>query len=553
MSNKLLSVVMLVLVITPICLAQSRDDRTTTSVGRTTTTFARTPPEVSLTTSSSIPRRSTTTSPRRTTSSIPARILTTYTSTSLQRLVTTTTLPKLTEVDFKTNNWISAPKTTTSIVKKTTTTSLVKKTTTTTNILKPVISTTIPKRAFETVKKQIREHYMRLDADVEDVNEEDYGGSKVYKVKKTKTAWLFGFIPLDMRTESIVDGQMREIEEQTPWWSIFTTDVGAKEFKDDDGDGIQNIIDSCKNTPFGVVVGANGCWCHDSDGGKEYAVKGSLSHIQQTQNTGISQELITFADNDHPFQDQCINGKILKENFCENEQNSFIEHKCDDACYNGECKNLKITNAKLKPDGLYSAIITWKTSFPTFSKVYYRALTQQAPDINYNQVKTISHEAKLSALSPSTDYEYRIEACTDDGKVCEYTEFMPFTTCGCLIGGECVPEAGFNEDNNCQICDSQVSKSSWSRCYHTGNLDFTHTGGKVSHWKFPMDMFPPGCYLEGDGPTDFELSDDYFIGMTGGEQGIESYNNLCLSFDCKNGTWEADFILCLPQVPEVSL
>lgn len=74
--------------------------------------------------------------------------------------------------------------------------------------------------------------------------------------------------------------------------------------------------------------------CTDSDGGKNYYVKGSVSI---SNSTGIA-------------ADYCENTTSLKESYCSNNQTAWTSYACPNGCENGACKEGAITSPSCSKD-----------------------------------------------------------------------------------------------------------------------------------------------------------------------------------------------------------
>ncbi len=452
---------------------------------------------------------------------------------------------------------------------------------------------------------ELLEQHVRKVNDLEEIKLDIEDNRAVYEISTKKETHLFGIIPVNIETSKKVDAHnLSLLEEEKPWWELFTiekeeiiiVDVGCpednpflcqdgtctKEFKECEGcplvkpflcqDGTckktfeecledessseqDNLLDENILQEGNVLLDEpledipTGEICKDTDNGLVYDKSGFV-YTQKTDQ-GVSLDNIPMITDDYPLQDICLDGKYLKEFYCSGNQVKNTNYECTEICKNGQCENIEIYDVQVKEITASTATISWKTNLPTTSKVMYGEDGKTEMLNIKSSIPVENHEIKISVgLIPETTYNFRAVSCVQ-GVFCEQSEIMKFDTgCGgCFVDGVCYSD-GQTHENGCQVCDTEVSISSWSNCYFQGTLRlkdttqvqvdeiYKYSGCTVTGSVPNVDVFTIKnkymtyeCYYEGGGPPQVE-----FLNMVELPKAFQgSHGGTLITFTCNKG------------------
>lgn len=113
--------------------------------------------------------------------------------------------------------------------------------------------------------------------------------------------------------------------------TVLAGPIFPQAFADGDNDGVLNIFDECPNTPPGKKVLENGCRCQETDGGKNFYEKGTVTDKDE--------------EHTHTQEDRCPSWKTISEYYCNNKAEdldidevvSWTTHECSTRCEDGRC------------------------------------------------------------------------------------------------------------------------------------------------------------------------------------------------------------------------
>jgi len=387
--------------------------------------------------------------------------------------------------------------------------------------------------------EELLERYYDIDDDLEEIRLRLEEGTPVYELTVKERAKLFGFINIKKEIKKKIDASnLKLIEEEKPWWSLFALD-----YKED----IEKVEDSL---------------CTDSDKGKDFSKKGYV--YKKAKKEGATMDVEVVITEDHKYKDKCLDGKNVLEFYCEGNEEKSIKHECEEVCFQGKCETIDISDIEIEEVSFDYVVISWKTNIPTTSKILYQESDGETLELN-SLIEVEDHSVTLFAnIYPDTQYSYRIVSCIKD-VYCEQSEIMKFKTeaKGCKIDDKFYPD-GQEHPNGCQVCDGD--SKIWRNCDFKGTLYLTdlleyprdiifeyngfQTSGEspnVKVWPFPDDLVTHKCYQE-DETTNIILV-KVPENETTPAQGIVQW----IWFICENGELSRWNIKGLPPPPPPEL